>query len=318
MPDKVVVTDHAFPGLDHERRAAERAGAQFSHHQARTEDEAVEVTRGAAVAFVNFAPVTRRVLEGLAPRATVIRYGVGYDNVDVEAASELGVRVANVPDYGTATVADHAAALLLALLRRLPHYDRAVRGSGWIAPAEVGDVRALGGATVGLIGTGRIGLALADRLRAFGLRLLAFDPYASEDALRQRGVERARLEELLPAVDALSLHAPATPETHHVIDAGALAKLKPGAVVVNTARGALVDEAALHDALERGTLAGAGLDVFEDEPLPEDSPLRRHPAVLLTPHVAFYSDRSVDDLQRLAAEEAQRALAGEPLRCPVN
>lgn len=312
------MTDHAFPGLDHERRVAERAGAEFSHHQARTEDEAAEVTRGAAVAFVNFAPVTRRVLEGLAPRATVIRYGVGYDNIDVEAASELGVRVANVPDYGTATVADHAAALLLALLRRLPHYDRAVREAGWIAPAAVGEVRALDGAAVGLIGTGRIGLALADRLRAFGLRLLAFDPYADEEALRRRGVEPVGLEELLPAVDALSLHAPATPETRHVIDAAALAKLKPGAVIVNTARGALIDEAALHDALERGSLAGAALDVFEEEPLPDDSPLRRHAAVLLTPHVAFYSDRSVDDLQRLAAEEAQRALAGEPLRCPVN
>jgi D-3-phosphoglycerate dehydrogenase len=318
MPEKVVVTDHAFPGLDHERRAAERAGAEFSDHQARTEADAAAVTRGAAVAFVNFAPVTRRVLEGLAPRATVIRYGVGYDNIDVEAADEIGVRVANVPDYGTATVADHAAALLLAMLRRLPHYDRAVRESGWVVPADVGPVRALEGATVGLLGTGRIGLALADRLRAFGLRLLAFDPYADEDALREHGVEPVVLEDLLPAVDALSLHAPATPDTQHVIDAGALARLKPRAVVVNTARGALIDETALHDALERGTLAGAALDVFEEEPLPDDSPLRRHPAVLLTPHVAFYSDQSVDDLQRLAAEEAERALAGEPLRCQVN
>jgi D-3-phosphoglycerate dehydrogenase len=318
MAERVVVTDHAFPGLDHERRAAERAGAEFSDHQVRTEDDAVAVTRGAAVALVNFAPVTRRVLEGLAPHATVIRYGVGYDNIDVDAAGELGVRVANVPDYGTATVADHAAALLLALLRRVPRYDRAVRESGWVAPADVGDVPALESATVGLIGTGRIGLALADRLRPFGPALLAFDPYAEERALREHGVEPVALEDLLPAVDGLSLHAPATPETHHVIDADALAQLKPGAVIVNTARGALVDEAALHDALERGALAGAALDVFEEEPLREDSPLRRHPAVLLTPHVAFYSDRSVDDLQRLAAEEAARALAGEPLRCQVN
>jgi len=318
MAERVVVTDHAFAAVDHERHVAERAGAEFSEHQARTEDEAAEVTRGAAVALVYFAPVTRRVLEGLAPGATVIRYGVGYDNVDVDAASELGVRVANVPDYGTATVADHAAALLLALLRRVPHYDRAMRGAGWLAPAAVGDVPTLQDAAVGLIGAGRIGLALADRLRPFGPALLASDPYADEDVLREHGVERVALEDLLPAVDALSLHAPANAETHHLVDADALARLKPGAVIVNTARGALVDEAALHDALERGALAGAGLDVFEEEPLREDSPLRSHPAVLLTPHVAYYSDRSVRDLQRLAAEEAARALAGEPLRCQVN
>ncbi len=318
MAEKLVVTDHMFSGLEHERRAAQRAGAEFSAHQARTEDEAVEVAQGAAVALVYFAPVTRRVLESLAPGATVIRYGVGYDNIDVDAAGELGVRVANVPDYGTTTVADHAAALLLALLRRVPHYDRAMRESGWVAPADVGDVRTLQDATIGIIGAGRIGLALADRLRPFGPALLAFDPYANDDTLREHGVERVALEDLLPAVDGLTLHAPATPETRHLVDADALAKLKPGAVIVNTARGSLIDEGALHDALERGTLAGAALDVFEEEPLREDSPLRSHPDVLLTPHVAYYSERSVDDLQRLAAEEAARALAGEPLRCQVN
>jgi D-3-phosphoglycerate dehydrogenase len=315
---RVVVTDRAFPSLHHEEAVAQAHGTELAAHRCRLEDETAEATAGAQVVFVNFAPITRRVLEGLGPDAVVIRYGVGYDNVDVEAATEAGVRVANVPDYGTGTVADHAAALVLALLRRLPVYDHAIRQGGWAAPADADPVRALAEATVGLIGTGRIGLALADRLRAFGLRILAFDPYADAGALAERGIERVELDALLGAADAISLHAPATPETHHVIGAASLAKLKPGAVVVNTARGALVDEAALADALASGRLAGAGLDVFEEEPLAADSPLRRHPNVLLTPHAAFYSDRSVDDLQRLAAEEAGRALAGEPLRCQIN
>jgi D-3-phosphoglycerate dehydrogenase / 2-oxoglutarate reductase len=315
---RVVVTDRAFPSLDHEEGTAQRHSAEFVAHQCRTEDETAEATAGADVVFVNFAPITRRVLEGLADGAVVIRYGVGYDNVDVEAATAAGVRVANVPDYGTGTVADHAAALVLALVRRLPVHDAAIRREGWAAPADAGPVRALSEATAGLIGTGRIGLALAERLQAFGMRVIAHDPYADPQALAERGIERVELDPLLAAADAISLHAPATPETNHVIGAESLAKLKPGAVVVNTARGALVDEAALAEALASGRVGGAGLDVFEPEPLAADSPLRELPNVLLTPHAAFYSDRSVDDLQRLAAEEAGRALAGEPLRCQIN
>jgi phosphoglycerate dehydrogenase-like enzyme len=315
---RVVVTDHAFGAVEREAEVAQRFSADFSVHECTDEEETRAATAGADVVFVNFAPMTRAVLEELAPGATVIRYGVGYENVDVEAARELGVGVANVPDYGTETVADHAAALLLALMRRLPHYDHRIRADGWCAPTAVGAVPALADGTVGLVGTGRIGLALAGRLRPFGLRVLAFDPYAERERLQEHGVAAVELDELLAEADGVSLHAPATPETRHIIDARALARLREGAVIVNTARGALIDEEALHDALERGALAGAALDVFDAEPLAADSPLRSHPNVLLTPHAAFYSDRSVADLQRLAAEEAARALAGEPLRCPVT
>ena len=315
---RIVTTDSTFPSLEHEEAVARRFSAEFSAHQATTEREAAEVTAGADVVFVNFAPITREVLAGLAPDAVVIRYGVGYDNVDLDAARELGVRVANVPDYGTDTVAGHAAALVLALLRKLHRYDRAVRESGWCAPADFGAVPSLATATAGLIGTGRIGVALAGRLQAFGMRIVAFDPYADRGRLAAAGIEPVELDALLAAADAVSLHAPATPETHHILDGGAFAKLRRGAVVVNTARGALIDEPALCDALESGQVSGAGLDVFESEPLAADSRLRTLPNVILTPHVAWFSDASVDDLQRLASEEAARALSGEPLRCQLN
>jgi D-3-phosphoglycerate dehydrogenase len=314
----LIVTDHAFPDLGHEEAMARAAGAAFRALALTTEEETAAATRGADVLLVNFAPITRRVLEGLAEGATVIRYGVGYDNVDADAAAELGVRVCNVPDYGTGTVADHAAALLLAQLRHLVAYDRAIRERGWLKPADVGPALALHTVTIGLVGTGRIGLALADRLRPFGPRLLAHDPYADADVLAGHGVEAVALDALLAAADAISLHAPDTPETHHIIDAGALRQLKRGAVIVNTARGGLIDTDALVAALADGRVGGAGLDTFEDEPLAADSPLREFANVILTPHAAFFSDASVDDLQRLAAEEAARALRGEPLRSRVD
>jgi D-3-phosphoglycerate dehydrogenase len=261
--------------------------------------------------------MTERVLAELAPGAVVIRYGIGYDNVDVAAARELGVRVANVPDYGADTVADHAVALLLALLRRLDVYTGALR-TGWVAPAAAGRIRGFGETTVGLIGTGRIGRAVAARLAPFGFRVIAFDPFVDAETLVAAGITAVTLEDLLAQADAVSLHAPLTEANHHLIDAARLAEMKPGAVIVNTSRGSLIDEGALADALGAARLGGAGLDVFETEPLPAVSALRTLPNVLLTPHAAFYSDTSLANLQRLAAEEADRALAGEPLRCLIG
>jgi D-3-phosphoglycerate dehydrogenase / 2-oxoglutarate reductase len=272
---------------------------------------------GAQVAFVNFAPITEEVLAALAPGAVVVRYGIGYDNVDVDAARRIGVSVANVPDYGTATVADHAVACLLALLRRLPAYDRAIRADGWVTPTGLGSLPGLASTTVGLVGIGSIGLAVESRLRPFGITVLAHDPYADRDEPAARGVRLVDLPELLASSHAVSLHAPLVPATQHLIDAAALGRMRPGAVLVNTSRGGLVDPDALADALASGQVAAAALDVFEPEPLPLDSRLREFPQVLFTPHAAFFSDDSVAALQRLAAEEAARALAGEPLRCRV-
>jgi D-3-phosphoglycerate dehydrogenase len=314
---RVVVTDHAFGGVAQEEAVARRFGAEFAEFQCRSEEETAKAVAGAQVAFVNFAPVTATVLTAMAPGATVIRYGIGYDNVDVDASRRIGVAVANVPDYGTETVADHAVACLLALLRRLPAYDRAIRADGWVAPTGLGSLPGLASTTVGLVGIGSIGLAVQSRLRAFGITVLAHDPYADRDELAARGVRLVDLPELLGSSHALSLHAPLVPATRHLIDTAALGRMRPGAVLVNTSRGGLVDHDALADALASGHLAAAALDVFEPEPLPLDSRLRQFPQVLLTPHAAFFSDDSVAALQRLAAEEAARALTGDPLRCRV-
>ncbi|TFV70588.1 C-terminal binding protein [Blastococcus sp. CT_GayMR20] len=317
MTRLVVVTDQAFGGVEREAAIAAGFGARFAEHHCRTEKETIAAVAGASVAFVNFAPITESVLERLKPEALVIRYGIGVDNVDLDAARRLGVSVANVPDYGSDTVADHAAASLLALLRRIPHYDRAIRADGWTLPTDVGPVVGFGSTTVGLVGTGRIGLALAGRLVPFGIRVIAHDPYADADLTAAAGVELVGLDELLTSSHGISLHAPLTDETRRLINADTLARMRPGAVLVNTARGGLVDSLALAGSLERGHLAGAALDVMEPEPLPLDSPLRTAPGVVLTPHAAFYSDDSLAALQRLAAEEAGRYLAGQPLRCRV-
>lgn len=314
----VVVTDQAFGGVDRERAVAAAHGVPFSEHQVRDEAEAARVVAGARVVFVNFAPITRSVLERMAPGAVVVRYGIGYDNVDVEAASDLGVTVCNVPDYGADTVADHTVALILAGLRRLLPYTTAIREAGWTAPADLGGIRGFAETTVGLIGTGRIGRAVADRLRPFGFRIIASDPFVDPSALREAGIEPVTVGELVERAHVVSLHAPLTPENHHLLGAAQFARMPGGALVVNTSRGPLLDQRALADALASGRLGGAALDVFEEEPLPADSPLRTLPNAILTPHAAFFSDTSLAALQRLAAEEADRALSGAPLRCPVN
>ena len=313
----VVVTDQAFGGVERERAVAEAHGVPFAEHQVRDEAATARAVEGARVVFVNFAPITRAVLERLAPGAVVIRYGIGYDNVDVDAASELGVTVCNVPDYGADTVADHTSALILAGLRLLLPYTTTIRDAGWVAPADLGIIRGFAETTVGLVGTGRIGRAVAARLQPFGFHVIASDPYVEPETLRQAGIDPVSFDELVGRAHVVSLHAPLTPENHHLLGEAEFARMTPGALVVNTSRGPLIDQVALADALESGHLGGAALDVFEEEPLPADSPLRSQSNVILTPHAAFFSDTSLAALQRLAAEEADRALSGQPLRCPV-
>jgi len=313
---RVVVTDHAFRNLDHERAVANAVGARFAEYSCTGEAETVSACADADVVITNFAPITADVLRAMRPGGTVIRYGIGYDNVDVDAATALGIQVANVPDYGVQTVADHAAACVLALCRHLTDYTDRIRRDGWARPADVGTVPSLAALTVGFVGFGRIAQALRDRLRPFGFSFVAYDPYPAPNA--GEDIEFVDLATLARRSGVVSLHAPSTESTRGIVDAQFLALLPHGAVVVNTARGSLVDTDALVTALAAGTLGGAALDVTDPEPLPADSPLHTLPNVILTPHAAFYDEASLDRLQRLVSEEAGRALRGEPLRCPVN
>lgn len=317
MVQRIVVTDHGFDELPYLTAVATEHDAALELNQ--TEDPAAvaDAIRGAAVVMNRFAPLTREALAGLAPGAVVVRYGIGYDNVDVEAAGELGIRVANVPDYGVDTVADHAVALILSVARRITVYDRAVRTNGWAKATDVGPVKALSASTLGLVGTGRVGLAVATRMAVFGCDIVAFDPYIDEANLAARGIRVAgSLAELLAQADILSLHAPLTDDTRGVINADTLRLMKPNALLVNTARGPLVDTEALAQSLVTGTIAGAAIDVVDPEPLPGSSALWNTDAVI-TPHVAFYSESAVRLLEKLAAEEAGRALSGDALRCEV-
>lgn len=314
---KLVVTDHAFRDTPQEQAAAAAGGASFAGYQCRGEDETLEVVRGANVVLNNFAPMTRKVMAAMAPGAVVIRYGVGVDNVDLAAARDLGVHVCNVPDYGVDEVADHAAAMTLALARKLDSYDSGIRAGEWKIDRIVGGLRSLRDSTVGLIGLGRIARAYAARMAAFGCRITGFDPFIPDDQIRAAGITPLPRDDVIASANILSLHVPLTPETRHLIDRAAIARMREGAILINCSRGGLIDEDALAAALISGHLSGAGLDVFETEPLPAASALRQAPHVIMSPHAAFFSDASVDTLQRLASEEALRALRGEALRCAL-
>jgi D-3-phosphoglycerate dehydrogenase len=311
---RVVVTDATFPDVAREEAAARAAGASFERHACKTAEEVAAAVRGADVAVVQFAPLTRAAIEGLAPGATAIRYGVGYNNFDMSALNDHGVKAAYVPDYCTAEVADHTAASLLVLLRKLPALDASVRKGDWAAVAVSKPLKSFSETTVGFLGFGRIAQEVAARLAPFGFRFLAHDPYFTGSFPR---LTLTDLPTLLAQSDALTLHAPATPETSGIINATTLAQMKPTAVLVNTARGDLIDEPALAAALTQGKLAGAALDVFQTEPLPPDNPLRQAPNLLLGPHAAWYSDVAVDRLQSLVADEITRALTGQGVRKPI-
>ena len=316
-PFRVLYTDHGFSDVATERALIEEAGGDLVVAQCRTAEDVIEAAEGADALLVQWAPITADVIATLDRCKVLVRLGIGVDNVDLAAARAHGVPVCNVPDYCLDEVADHTLALALSLARQLTALDARVRGGVWrITPdTPMPAFRAMTFATVGL---GRIARAVLERARAFGFRLAAYDPLASDEVFGEAGVERLDLDTLVAEADILSLHCPLTDGTRHLVDAARLRQMKPTAVLVNTARGGLVDTAALAEALEDRTIAAAGLDVFETEPLPDEHPLQDCPNALPTSHVSWYSDQSVPMLQRKAAEEVVRALRGEPLLNPVT
>jgi D-3-phosphoglycerate dehydrogenase len=275
------------------------------------------VGRARVIICFHDAQITRAVLSEAKQCLGVVRSGVGFNNIDIRAAGELGIVVCNVPDYGTEEVADHALGLLLALARRIVPSVDSVRRGEWSVDVYAGMPR-LRGQTVGIIGAGRIGTAFAIRAKTLGMRVVIYDPYVPRGHEKAIAVERVwTLDELLPQCQFLSLHCPLTDETRNIVDAPRLAQMPRGAYVVNTARGGLIDETALLAALDTGQVAWAALDVLEREPL-ADERLRRHPRLVITPHCAFYSTKAAPEMRTKAAEEALRLLHGESPRNPVN
>jgi D-3-phosphoglycerate dehydrogenase / 2-oxoglutarate reductase len=314
---RVVVTDHGFPNLRNEEEVMAAAGADLVVARCKTSAEVVAAAKDADALLVQWAPVDAAAIATLSRCRIIVRYGIGVDNVDLAAAKAKGIPVCNVPDYGVHEVAEHTVALALSLVRQLPAIDRRLRSGTWkITPDK--PMPSLRGATFATAGFGRIARAAHHMMAGFGTKRIAYDPYVSVEAMAAAGVEKAGLDDLFARADILTLHLPLTAETRHFVSAARLAAMKPHAVLVNTARGGLVDTRALAAALAAGTIAGAGLDVYESEPPEKDHPIFSAPGALLTSHVAWYSESSIPRLQRLAAEEAVRGLRGEPLSNQVN
>lgn len=312
---RVVVIDGGYAGYDTERRILAAFGAEVVLQPC--DGDAARVAAAIADAdavLVRESPVRRAAIAGAARLRAIVRYGIGVDNIDLEAARERRIYVANVPDYGTEEVSDQAVALLLAVVRRVAARDRAVRAGAWnVARAE--PMYRIAGRTLGLIGYGRIARAVERKLRGFGIgRVLVYDPLAEEVGAAQR----VDLDTLCREADFISLHAPATAQTRHLLDRTRFALMKPTAVVVNTARGALIDEDALVEALAQRRILGAGLDVYEAEPPRRDHPLFALDNVVLSDHTGWYSEESVAELQTKAAEEVARVFSGRPPKHWIN
>jgi len=312
---KIVITDGIADFPSAALAALAESGESFAAAETAGGDPWEWICDG-EVLLVTWFPVTSEVLSQLRRCKVIIRIGVGYDNIDAEAARSLGIAVCNVPDYCKGEVADHAMALALAQARALPFLDRCLRQGDW-KPALPHPMPAFEAMNFGVLGYGRIGRLTMARARAFGFRLMACDPYVPE-ATFAPDVRRCTLEELLSEADILSLHTPLTQETRHLLNAERLARMKPTAILINTARGAIINTKALAGALQSGRIAAVGLDVFEDEPLPLDHPLLVCPNALLTPHYAWHSRESRPKLYLMAVEEAIRGVCREPLRSCVN
>jgi D-3-phosphoglycerate dehydrogenase / 2-oxoglutarate reductase len=298
-----------FPFDADDRAALAAAGVELRELPGHEPDALVAAAQGVDAIFVYHASFPRETIARLNGLRVLARCGAGYDNIDVAAARERGIEVVYVPDYGIDDVADHALALLLACARKMAVCDRRVRAGEWPAYAELAPMRRLRGCTLGLYGYGRIGRNLGDKARALGMRVIAHDPYVAEAT--------ATRDELLGESDFLSIHVPLTEDTRHSIGAAELARMKHGAVLVNTARGPVVDTVALAAALRAGSLGGAGIDVFEEAPLAADHPLRECETAVLTPHAAAFTEESVTEVRKRSVADTLRLLRGEPPLNPV-
>jgi len=315
---KVVITDSATM-LEAAIATLDAAHANFEVLPDGLAPEEVSTrSADADVLIITYVPFRRPAIQSLRQVGLIVRCGVGVDIIDVDAATEQGIWVANVPDYAVHEVADHTMLLLLAAARHLNHFQRSWPQKGW-ASIDYPAIRRLKGRRLGIIGLGRIGSQVALRARAFGMQVVAHSPHMTEARLAELGVTGLALSELLRTSDIISLHAPLTPQTTHLLDERAFAMMRPGVVIVNTARGGLIDLAALESAIERGIVGAVALDVLEREPFPDLSmPFLRRVNVTVTPHVAWYSRDAVRDLGVLAAEEALRYLRGERPRTILN
>jgi D-3-phosphoglycerate dehydrogenase len=318
MGYKVYYADNIFDSVEIERGILARAGAELIVADCKTEDDVVRQCADADGLIVVYCRISHKALSGLPKCRVVVRTGIGYDALDVNALTEHGVCGVNIPDYCVQEVSDHALALVLACSRRVVQLDRDVRTGIWGVTKTAPDIQGLEGQVLGIVGLGKIGQRLSRHASAIGLRVLAFDPYVTSETAAACNARLVDLDQLMASADYVSVNAPLTAQTRHMISSAQLRQMKSSAWLVNTSRGSVVDEAALIEALQSGTLAGAALDVFETEPVLADSPLLQMKNVVLNPHAAYYSQRAEAELHRRVAEEVAQVLGGKYPNSLVN
>ena len=314
---RVVVTDERHASYDIEREVLKAVGAEFKICNCVTAQDIARECADADGILLDMAPMTAEAIKHLSKCKVIVRYGVGYDNVDVEACTKKGILVCNVPDYCSLDVSDHALALLMTCLRSTAERDRRIRQGEWNIQSS--NSFRLAGKTLGVLGFGRISQALVHKCSGFGFeRILVYDPYVSEEFCQECGVEKVDMETVLANSDFLSLHMPVTPQTKGIINADTLKLMKKNVILINTARGALIDDEALVEALQNGTVAYAGLDTHNSEPLSSDSPYMNLNNVVLTDHTAYSTKEGVVELKTKAAQAVAAVLSGEKPAYPVN
>jgi D-3-phosphoglycerate dehydrogenase len=306
---KILITDFEFSSLAPEMEIVEQLGAELITAQCRTENEVIEAAKNVDGIINQYAPLSRRVIESLRKCKVISRYGIGVDTVDLEAATEKGIIVGNVTDYCIDEVSDHAFALLIAGARKVVQLNQAVKEGNWDYKVGVPIFR-LRDRVLGLVGLGKIPQSVAQKAQAFGLRVIAYDPYVPAELAKELGIELVDLNQLCAQSDYISVHAPLMEGTCGMISDEQFDQMKKEAFIINTARGPVIDEKALIRALQEGKIAGAGLDVVENEPIPQDSPLLQMDQVILNPHVAWYSEESQIELKRKTAQNVADVLRG--------
>ena len=314
---KVVVTDYDFPSVEIEREILNRVNADLIELENTDEKYLMEATQNADGMLVQRAPITRRVIQNFRKCKIISRYAVGLDKIDVEAATERGIFVTNVPDYCIQEVSDHTLTLILCCARKITFLEREVKKGIW-EPHSAKGIPRLKGQVLGLIGFGNIARDLSVKAKTIGFRILAYDPYVKSSIFLKYKVKKSTLEDLLRESDFISLHIPLTGETEKIIGAKEFQMMKRTCFFINTARGKVVDQTALVDALKRGLIAGAGIDVMENEPPDPMDSLLKMENVIITPHVGYYSDVSEKELQQKAAEQVALVLKGKMPKYIVN
>jgi D-3-phosphoglycerate dehydrogenase len=306
---KILITDYEYSSLEPEREVIERLDAELITAQCRTEDEVIEAAREVDGIINQYAPLSRRVIENLEKCKVISRYGIGVDTIDLDAATEKGIIVGNVTDYCIDEVSDHAFALLISSARKVTELNTSVKKGTWDYKVGVPIYR-LRDRVLGLVGLGKIPQSLAQKAQAFGLKVIAYDPYVPTQLAKELGIKIVGLNQLCTESDYISVHAPLMESTLGMISDEQFDHMKREAFIINTARGPVIDEKALIRALQDGKIAGAGLDVFENEPILRDSPLLTMNQVTINPHVAWYSEESQIELKRKTAQNVADVLNG--------